>query len=448
MIENVRGLLGKAFFDYSSRIRERLSEPGNESEWELLEAHGFGVPQWRPSSVLGARCSVQRYRRFGSSSSGQWRRDSNDDRQRSPLSVHGRDWLERVSGVERASFRQRSCSGQRIEAAWRRRPRSDLSGACRRKDLGVYALVLTDQAPQAGFEGDAKLTVEMAAVIQGFPADGELTGRKTTRYRQIGNAFPPPVAEAVGRRIAVAIEGASAMKHLSRKRSSDVAGRDTNSGRPGRLLRVRCSQRLGVPLTADTEVRSAKNGRSMLSLPTPNGCPPIEPWEVTLVALIRQMTDVPPIAAKALGLLDRFGSVSLSATAIGLDGSEIEWSRVTGLSLLPLSKVLSDTAIEREAERARKLLPPMPGRKWAVDKVTAVISDLATEALARVGREGLHRPVISQISGRGRLGKKELSVGAVAAAVFGLVPEATECACALAEQRGIPVAGGDSGRNG
>ena len=51
----------------------------------------------------------------------------------------------------------------------------------------------------------------MAARIQGW--DGpeyrwEFTGRKTSNYRQIGNAFPPPVAAAVGTAIRRALEHA------------------------------------------------------------------------------------------------------------------------------------------------------------------------------------------------------------------------------------------------
>jgi DNA (cytosine-5)-methyltransferase 1 len=42
----------------------------------------------------------------------------------------------------------------------------------------------------------------MAARIQGFPDNWEFAGGKTHAYRQIGNAFPPPVAAAVARQIA------------------------------------------------------------------------------------------------------------------------------------------------------------------------------------------------------------------------------------------------------
>jgi DNA (cytosine-5)-methyltransferase 1 len=45
-----------------------------------------------------------------------------------------------------------------------------------------------------------RLTCEMVARLQGWQDNWgwEFTGRKTARYRQVGNAFPPPVAEAVG----------------------------------------------------------------------------------------------------------------------------------------------------------------------------------------------------------------------------------------------------------
>ena len=46
----------------------------------------------------------------------------------------------------------------------------------------------------------------MVARIQGFPDYWEIQGRKTSQYRQIGNAFPAPVAMAVGKRIYDAIK--------------------------------------------------------------------------------------------------------------------------------------------------------------------------------------------------------------------------------------------------
>jgi DNA (cytosine-5)-methyltransferase 1 len=44
---------------------------------------------------------------------------------------------------------------------------------------------------------DNRVTVEQAAILQGFPADYPWQGGKTSRYLQVGNAIPPPLAAAV-----------------------------------------------------------------------------------------------------------------------------------------------------------------------------------------------------------------------------------------------------------
>jgi DNA (cytosine-5)-methyltransferase 1 len=67
--------------------------------------------------------------------------------------------------------------------------------------LGVDGKSLADIPPQPGFFGMPKLTVRMAARIQGFPDEWEFSGGKTAAYRQIGNAFPPPVAKVVATKI-------------------------------------------------------------------------------------------------------------------------------------------------------------------------------------------------------------------------------------------------------
>lgn len=74
--------------------------------------------------------------------------------------------------------------------------------------LGVNAHTIAEDAPEPAFEGMPRLTVKMAAVLQGFPEDWEIVGRKTSAYRQVGNAFPPPVAKALGVAIADAIDAA------------------------------------------------------------------------------------------------------------------------------------------------------------------------------------------------------------------------------------------------
>ena len=71
--------------------------------------------------------------------------------------------------------------------------------------LGVDGLGIANEAPDEDFDGMPRLTVRMVARIQGFPDQWGFWGKKTASYRQVGNAFPPPVAFAVAAAISRAI---------------------------------------------------------------------------------------------------------------------------------------------------------------------------------------------------------------------------------------------------
>jgi DNA (cytosine-5)-methyltransferase 1 len=81
-------------------------------------------------------------------------------------------------------------------------------------ELGVDGIGVADYAPGPSDSPALRprLTCEMVARLQGWQDDWgwRFSGRKTARYRQIGNAFPPPVAEAVGSAIRRALEHAGA----------------------------------------------------------------------------------------------------------------------------------------------------------------------------------------------------------------------------------------------
>src|SRR5262249_18595744 len=69
----------------------------------------------------------------------------------------------------------------RARAAWR--------------ELGVDGLGIADEIPGPDFPAGRlpKLATRMVARLQGFPDSWRIAGRKTAAYRQVGNAFPPPV---------------------------------------------------------------------------------------------------------------------------------------------------------------------------------------------------------------------------------------------------------------
>ncbi len=52
MIENVRGFLDAVFHDYREKLKKQLKKLGYQTDWRLLIASDFGVPQLRPASLL------------------------------------------------------------------------------------------------------------------------------------------------------------------------------------------------------------------------------------------------------------------------------------------------------------------------------------------------------------------------------------------------------------
>ena len=76
---------------------------------------------------------------------------------------------------------------------------SPADGRFERSSEGKFAYV--------GADGPM-ITVGMGALIQGFPASWGFAGGKTSRWRQVGNAFPPPAARALGLSVRTALEAA------------------------------------------------------------------------------------------------------------------------------------------------------------------------------------------------------------------------------------------------
>ena len=54
LLENVRGLSMPRFAAYRQHVKDRFAELGYWSDWKLLEARDFGVPQLRPRFILVA----------------------------------------------------------------------------------------------------------------------------------------------------------------------------------------------------------------------------------------------------------------------------------------------------------------------------------------------------------------------------------------------------------
>ncbi|MBT2899058.1 DNA cytosine methyltransferase [Streptomyces sp. McG3] len=254
MIENVRGIKDAKFVDYRTYIEARLAggtakrpETGIEEdfagmgyeicEWEVLEASDFGVPQLRPRAVLVAiRADVLGDIKFvwptptgGVYSVFDALEKSMEERYAPYISMGGEigeiatNSLNRwVREASKAALEKKDggiaptlvggskkhggadLGPSRAKAAWETLGVSGM-GVANSHEQGVKK---ESQDRDLFGAGGPMLTVEQAAIIQGFPAEWEFTGGKTAQYRQIGNAFPPPVAAAVGQAIADVLRAA------------------------------------------------------------------------------------------------------------------------------------------------------------------------------------------------------------------------------------------------
>ncbi|MEG9247151.1 DNA (cytosine-5-)-methyltransferase [Arthrobacter sp. Soc17.1.1.1] len=223
LLENVRGLSMPRFAGYRQAVLDRFAELGYRADWRLLEARDYGVPQLRPRFILVAL------------------RD-----EFAPYFA----WPEPIPSTQTvggALYDLMAENGWPGAEAWAMRANRvaptvvggskkhggpDLGPTRAKREwrlLGVDGLGIADAAPGPDVPADfiPKLTNEMVARIQGWWGPeyewdfAERKGRKTSTYRQIGNAFPPPVARAVGVAIASALR-----KEVSATGNHGVASHD------------------------------------------------------------------------------------------------------------------------------------------------------------------------------------------------------------------------------
>lgn len=202
MLENVRGFLDPAFQAYRENLRTALDGLGYVVSWRLLNASDFGVSQLRPRVVIVA------LRKEAGVSFDYPCPEIMQEPQTVGEVLHD---LMASHGWEGADQWRETARGiaPTIVGGSKKHGGPDLGPTRARKawaELGVDGRGIADEPPPPGFDGVPRLTIRMVARLQGFPDSWRFAGKKTPAYRQVGNAFPPPVAAAVAGKIAACLQ--------------------------------------------------------------------------------------------------------------------------------------------------------------------------------------------------------------------------------------------------
>lgn len=212
-------------------------------------------------------------------------------------------------------------------------------------------------------------------------------------------------------------------------------------------LRDRLSEAGGRAAALGSTVRTSARpvavatslAEQLAALPRP-AAPATEPWAISVATLVGGGGSVPPLAMKALGLLDRFGRVGVGPDQVAIDGDDLPWTAVTTVRTAPVAARLSEDVVRRELDRVKRLLPPMPGRGWVLRQVGSVLGGLIGRALPAGATAG--GTVVSALETTGRLGRhRTVEVGLAGSLVLMALPEVDRSIRATAEQHGIPVLG-------
>ena len=202
LLENVPGFASAKFAAYRANLIRSLNNLGYEVSWRVVQSPDFGVPQLRPRFIL-VGLPKEAHAFF------QW-----------PKAVTGKPFT-----VGKATADLMAANGWPGALAWAQkadRVAPTLVGGSKKHggpdlgptrakrqwlEMGVDGKGLANQAPDKDFpvDGTPRLTVRMAARVQSFPDSWQFAGGKTASYRQVGNAFPPLVAKAVGKAIRSAL---------------------------------------------------------------------------------------------------------------------------------------------------------------------------------------------------------------------------------------------------
>ncbi|MGY4644244.1 hypothetical protein [Cellulomonas sp. URHB0016] len=201
--------------------------------------------------------------------------------------------------------------------------------------------------------------------------------------------------------------------------------------------------------TEPGEVFSVWVAKAIRAYPRP-AYPLEREWNVSVQGLLRLVPRLPRIATAPLGLLDRFGAVTVGPERVGLDGKDVDWNRVVEVRTEPAWTLLSAEMLELDLSGIITLIPPVPGRRWVLRRISELMFTLYLAALPPLdddrdatGGDGpgltVFAPVVSTVVYRRMLGHGEARASAMSALLQVALPGTADTIVATARAHGVPV---------
>jgi DNA (cytosine-5)-methyltransferase 1 len=268
IMENVRGLLTARGHDgvpgsALETVRRALLDAGYQTQVRLLNAADFGVAQRRVRLIIiGFRSEspppfpAPTHQKDASSLLGleKWipmknhllsPRSLRDDEVILPSAVLAKQLssLKPGSGVKSPGKKESTRPG----GHWGYKQGAFVA------DTNLAARTITASAQQDWIvdpkHGVRRLCPRECAALQSFPADWKFFGNRAAQYRQIGNAVPPKLAEAIG---------GALISHVS------ASSARTPKKKPKDLLPLDVKLRAAIHYTKKEEARNGESRRSQI----------------------------------------------------------------------------------------------------------------------------------------------------------------------------------------
>ncbi|MDF3141598.1 MULTISPECIES: DNA (cytosine-5-)-methyltransferase [unclassified Streptomyces] len=208
MLENVKTLArSREFIHVRNHIVETLENLGYEVHIDVLDAQNFGVSQTRQRTLIVA---VQKGLKKFQWPIGSWELPYTvgevlQESMQSGGWPGAAEWASLANDIAPTIVGGSEKHGggdlgpERAKQKW---AKMAVNGNSTAAQVPGPDFVLQHGVGRGGRKGYPKLTPEQVALLQGFPREWQFAGSRTARYKQIGNAFPPPVAHAVAASIA------------------------------------------------------------------------------------------------------------------------------------------------------------------------------------------------------------------------------------------------------